>query len=112
MAQQLANILDAQREHEVARRFEARFGSCYFRVSNPITEARKQAEEFTDALSKAFSESDLSHAKNHAVTSVEKLTENQRRREMFDGKLALERLFKIASTFYRNVVTYFCRSLC
>ena len=83
-------ILDDLEMHEVSRRVKAGIGGRTFRLKDPVTEARKQVEEFTTALLGDLSGERLTSLEANAQATVKKVKADTRRRELFDGKRVLD----------------------
>lgn len=82
-------ILQDMDDYEVQRRVKKHFGVDCFRVSEPVSEAAQQAEEFSERLQERVSPDEVESALNQARTKVEEIQTQDARRRYYDGKRVL-----------------------
>jgi hypothetical protein len=91
----LESILDALADHEIDRRVKAALPPKVFRLTDPITEARHQVDEFVETLTNELSDERIASIRQSAQDTVERLAKEKQRREFFDGKLILNQFYKM-----------------
>ena len=86
-------VLGKQKGREVARRVKAKVGRHSFRLRDPIDTAGDQAKDHIVAVEQATSESCLAEIRAECEADVQKLGEENGRRENYDGKRVLEQFY-------------------
>lgn len=65
-----------------------------FRLTDPVDSAREQAEDFATTLLAELSDERIAALRNNALTAVDKIKCESKRRESFDGKRVLDEFYK------------------
>lgn len=104
-------VFDDLHEHETARRIKAGIGFHKFRLTDPVDEAQRQAEEHIAVVREAVSDDALNELRSRAVQEVQRLFEEHSRREHFDGKKVLLEFYRRhmhASGMSKEIFVYEC----
>lgn len=94
VSEAIDQILDDMLAHEVSRRVKAAVPASRFRLVDPVVEARRQVEAFTEALLGSLSHEHFNHLHQDAVDSVGALKGADKRRELYDGKRIVDEFFR------------------
>ncbi len=111
VARAIDTILDELFDHEVSRRVKAAVASRTFRIHDPVAEARRQVEEFTDSLLGELSQQYFEGVEREATQTAETLKAAVRRRELYDGKKIIDEFFKRhihGSGMSKEIFVYSC----
>lgn len=111
VAKAIDRILEDIVDHEVSRRVKAALPASTFRVTDPVSEARRQVEEFAEAVLGTLSQERLDRILAEAAQIVGELRDVQQRRELYDGKRIIDELFKrhLHDTgMSREIFVYLC----
>jgi energy-coupling factor transporter ATP-binding protein EcfA2 len=109
--QAIDQILDDMLDHEVSRRVKAAVPVSTFRIADPVTEARKQVEAFTESILGRLSHEYFDRIHQEAIGNVSTLKQAQRRRELYDGKRIVDEFFKRhmhETGMSREIFVYLC----
>jgi len=87
-------ILDRMLDHEVSRRVKAAVPTRTLRVTDPVTEARRQREVFAESILGTLSQEFFAGLEREATQAVDGLKAAVRRRELYDGKKIIDEFFK------------------
>src|SRR6185436_3265868 len=104
-------IIEDLRDHEISRRVKAAVPPSTFRLSDPVTDARRQVEQFSAALLEKLSALHLANLQSEAMNVVDALKQAVKRRELFDGKRIIDEFFRrhLHSTgMSREIFVYSC----
>ena len=107
----LESILDRLTDHEVNRRVKAALPVKTFRLTEPISEARRQVDVFVETLTTELSDERINSLRESAKGIVERLVSQKQRREFFDGKLILNEFYKQhlhATGMSKEIFVYEC----
>ena len=90
----LDSILDDLAEDEINRRIKADVGFHAFRLRDPVSTASEQAAEHVKQVEDAASEAAIAELRERAEKGVKKLAAERTRRENYDGKEILDKLYR------------------
>ncbi|MCR4346937.1 MAG: ATP-binding protein [Sulfuricaulis sp.] len=111
VARAIDTILDELFDHEVSRRVKAAVSSRTFRIHDPVTEARRQVEEFAESILGELSQQYFEGVAREATENAGALKSAVRRRELYDGKKIIDEFFKRHlhdSGMSKEIFVYLC----
>jgi hypothetical protein len=90
----LDKLMDELEAAEVERRAKVSLGIVYFRPESPVTDIPRQAEEFSQSTLMRYSAESVRNANESASRTVNDLRAQQKRRESFHGRDAIDLFYK------------------
>lgn len=88
-------LLDEMEKEEVSRRIKDHIGVHTFRAKDPVDTIQKQIQKYSEGLNEIIADGKFERLSEDSTGVVQKLKEENKRREYFHGK-------NILSTFYKQ----------
>lgn len=104
-------LLDEMEESEVSRRIKDHIGAHTFRAKDPVDTIQQQIEEHSAGLSAIVADGNLDQLSENSAGIVQKLKEENKRREYFHGKNILSSFYKEhlhATGMSKEIFVYEC----
>ena len=90
----LNDIIDNLSDHEIDRRIKSGVGFHAFRLHDPVSTAREQVEKHIKQVEESTSESAIDKLRTGAKKQIAEIQEGGTRRENYDGKKILDKLYR------------------